>query len=165
MSLTHPNEDIKKELYELYKAVHKCSLKKNHKIKILRNIFTYEPWSWRVVGISKKALKEFANNNFEYKTRTFERDHYFQSAAKTMEKMLTKFMLYEEWWSWFWENDKTLLVTKTEHHKKSYDFKNDIIPIDWKLGYFQCSEVVGFEYKKKNEGKFLENLAKENNLI
>ena len=66
MSLSKPNEDIKKEIYELYKAVFKSSLKKNHKIKILRNIFTYEPWSWRVVGISKKALKEFANNNFKY---------------------------------------------------------------------------------------------------
>ena len=57
MRLSKPNEDIKKEIYELYKAVFKSSLKKNHKIKILRNIFTYEPWSWRVVGISKKALK------------------------------------------------------------------------------------------------------------
>ena len=79
--------------------------------------------------------------------------------------MLAKLMLYEEWWSWFWENDKTLLVTKTEHHKKSYNFKDDIIPIDWELGYFQCAEVIGFIFKKKNEGKFLENLAKENNLI
>ena len=50
-------------------------------------------------------------------------------------------------------------------HTKSYNFKDDIIPIDWKLGYFQCAEVVGFIFKKKNEGKFLENLAKENNLI
>tara|TARA_B100002049_G_C15853040_1_gene280094 strand:+ start:70 stop:567 length:498 start_codon:yes stop_codon:yes gene_type:complete len=164
VSLAHPNEDIKKEIYELYKAVYKCSLKKNHKIKILRNIFTYEPWSWRVVGISKKALREFAKNNFNYKTGTFNRDHCFQPAVTTMKEMLKKFMSYEEWWTWFWNNDKTVLVTITEHNKKSYKFKDDIIPIDWKLGYFQCAEAIGFKYRKKNEGKFLERLAEEYNI-
>ena len=60
-----------------------------------------------------------------------------------------------------WDNDKTVLVTITEHNKKSYNFKEDIIPIDWKLGYFQCGEAIGFKFRKKNEGKFLEKLAKE----
>ena len=161
-------DNIKKVVYKLvqivYKAVYKCSLKKNHKIKILRNIFTYEPWSWRVVGISKKALREFAKNNFNYKTGTFNRDHCFQPAATTMKEMLKKFMSYEEWWTWVWNNDKTVLVTITEHNKKSYKFKDDIIPIDWKLGYFQCAEAIGFKYRKKNEGKFLERLAEEYNI-
>ena len=70
-------------------------------------------------------------------------------------------MPYEEWWTWFWDNDKTVLVTITEHNKKSYNFKEDIIPIDWKLGYFQCGEAIGFKFRIKNEGKFLEKLAKE----
>ena len=52
----------------------------------------------------------------------------------------------------------------TEHNKKSYKFKDDIIPIDWKLGYFQCAEAIGFKYRKKNEGKFLERLAEEYNI-
>ena len=64
-------------------------------------------------------------------------------------------MPYEKWWSWFWENDKTVLVTKTKHNKKSYNFKKDIIPIKWTEGYFQCGEAIGFKYRKKNEGKFL----------
>ena len=33
MSLSHPNENIKKELYELYKAVFKSSVSENHKEK------------------------------------------------------------------------------------------------------------------------------------
>ena len=49
-------------------------------------------------------------------------------------------------------------------NKKSYKFKDDIIPIDWKLGYFQCAEAIGFKYRKKNEGKFLERLAEEYNI-
>ena len=53
MNLSHPNEDIKKELYELNKSVFKSSVSGNHKEKILGTIFAYESWSWRVVGISK----------------------------------------------------------------------------------------------------------------
>ena len=161
MSLSHPNENIKKELYELYKAVFKSTLSQSHKEKILGTIFAYEPWSWRVVGISKKALKEFVNNSFNYKSGIFQRDHCFQARITTFRKMLKNLMTYEEWWTWFWKNDKTVLVTKTEHHKKSYNFKEDIIPIDWKEGFFQCAKTIGFVYSKKNEGKFLEKLAKE----
>ena len=161
MSLSHPNENIKKELYELYKAVFKSTLSQSHKEKILGTIFAYEPWSWRVVGISKKALKEFVDNSFNYKSGIFQRDHCFQARITTFRKMLKNLMTYEEWWTWFWKNDKTVLVTKTEHHKKSYNFKEDIIPIDWKEGFFQCAKTIGFEYKKKNEGKFLEKLAKK----
>ena len=40
--------------------------------------------------------------------------------------MLEKIMPFNEWWSWFWENDKTLLITIPEHSKKSYDINNDI---------------------------------------
>ena len=154
MSLSHPNENIKKELYELYKAVFKSTLSQSHKEKILGTIFAYEPWSWRVVGISKKALKEFVDNSFNYKSGIFQRDHCFQARITTFRKMLKNLMTYEEWWTWFWKNDKTVLVTKTEHHKKSYNFKEDIIPIDWKEGFFQCAKTIGFEYKKKMKENF-----------
>ena len=73
-------------------------------------------------------------------------------------------MPYDKWWPWFWDNDRTLLVTKEEHNKKSYDPKKDIISIDWQLGYFESGATMGFNYKKKNEGKFIEGLAKEHKI-
>ena len=35
----------------------------------------------------------------------------------------------------------------------------DIIPIDWRLGYFTCNPVVGFSYTKIREGEYLRNLT------
>ena len=62
------------------------------------------------------------------------------------------------------DNDKTLLITIPEHNKKSYDINKDIINIDWKLGYFKCHTRMGFICTKKNEGKFLEDLANKFNI-
>ena len=81
-----------------------------------------------------------------------------------LRKMLEKLMPINEWWNWYWENDKTILVTKTEHNKKSYKFDKDIIEIDWTLGYFESGSTMGFNYAKKREGEFLKTLIKDNNL-
>ena len=159
-----PSEPIKKQIYELYCAIYKSTLSPNKKEKMLNSIFGYEPWSWRVVGISKNAIREFAKNNFNYKSGTFQRDHHFQPRYVTLRKMLENIMPYDKWWPWFWDNDRTLLVTKEEHNKKSYDPKKDIISIDWQLGYFESGATMGFNYKKKNEGKFIEGLAKEHKI-
>ena len=156
---SEPDLKTKKQLYELYINVFNSSISSLHKEKILGTIFSYEPWSWRVVGISKKALKEFKDNNYNYKSRTFNRDHYFQGQTVTLKKMLEKIMPFDEWWLWFWDNDKTLLITIPEHNKKSYDINKDIITIDWKLGYFKCHTRMGFICRKKDEGKFLEDLT------
>ena len=156
-----PNEQIKKELYGIYTAIYKSSVSLNKKERMLNSIFGFEPWSWRVVGISKKAVLEFKKNNFKYKSATFQRDHYFQARYVTLRKMLNKLMNINDWWDWYWENDKTLLITKKEHNKKNYDVNKDIIPIDWTLGYFESGATMGFNYAKKREGKFLEKLAKE----
>ena len=115
VNMLAPSEELKGALYQLYIAVFKSSISENHKQKILTSILAYEPWSWRVVGISKNALKAFADYNFRYRTRAFQRDHHFQNRIITFRKMLKNRMLYEEWWAWFWENDRTLLVTNTEH--------------------------------------------------
>ena len=159
-----PNDQIKKELYNIYESILKSSVSLNKKEKMLNSIFGFEPWSWRVVGISKEAIKEFKDNNFNYKSGTFQRDHYFQARYITLRKMLEKSMPLSDWWNWYWENDKTILITKTEHNKKSYDYERDIIPIDWTLGYFESGSTMGFNYAKKREGEFLKTLIKDNNL-
>ena len=162
--LEQPNVGIKKELHDIYESVFKSSLPIAKKERILNSIFGYENWSWRVVGISKKAINVFKNNEFKYKSGVFQRDHYFQARYITMRKMLENFMKIDEWWNWYWENDKTLLITKDEHSKKNYSLDKDIIEIDWSLGYFVSNPVAGFYYTQKREGKFLRELIKKNNL-
>jgi len=69
-----PNDQVKNELYNIYGSILKSSVSLNKKEKMLNSIFGFEPWSWRVVGISKEAIKEFKDNNFNYKSGTFQRD-------------------------------------------------------------------------------------------
>ena len=54
--LEPPTINTKKELHNIYESVFKSSLPMTKKERILNSIFGYESWSWRVVGISKKAL-------------------------------------------------------------------------------------------------------------
>ena len=160
-----PNEKIKIELYNIYKSILKSSVSDNKKEKMLNSIFGFEPWSWRVVGISKEAIREFEENNFNYKPGTFQRDHYFQARYITLRKMLESIMPFDDWWKWHWDNDRTILITKTEHNKKSYNYERDIVSIDWTLGYFQSGSTMGFKYAKKREGEFLKSIIYEEKLM
>ncbi len=80
--------------------------------------------------------------------------------------MLDNHMTFENWWPWFWDNDKTVIVTKNEHNSQNYiyNFENEIIEIDWTKGFFKCQKTVGFHYTKKNEGMFIRQLAYLNNI-
>ena len=157
---SEPNESKKKEIYKLYEYIFKSSFDAKKKEVLLTIAFGNEKWSWRVVGISLRALAEFEENGFKYKTRTFNRDHFYQPRIITFRKMLEKLMPYEEWWEWFWKNDETIIVTIEQHNNKNLMAENlDIIPIDWRLGYFTCNPVVGFSYTKIREGEYLRNLT------
>ena len=162
-----PNEDYKRELYKFYTEIFKSpTLSENKKIKALNVFFAYEPWSWRVVGISKNSIREFIKNNFVLKSGIFQRDHFYQGRDITIRKMLDNHMTFENWWPWFWDNDKTVIVTKNEHNSQNYiyNFENEIIEIDWTKGFFKCQKTVGFHYTKKNEGMFIRQLAYLNNI-
>ena len=69
-------------------------------------------------------------------------------------------MPYEQWWQWFWKNDETIIVTIKQHNQNDLMAENlDIIPIDWRLGYFTCNPIAGFSFTKSREGNYLYQLA------
>lgn len=155
-----PSNIRKKEIYKLYEHIFKSSFDERKKEVLLTTAFGNEKWSWRVVGISYYALAEFEENNYKYKTRTFNRDHFYQRRIDTFRKMLKKLMPYEEWWKWFWKNDETIIVTIEQHSKNWLRAEHlDIVPIDWRLGYFTCNPIAGFSFSKSREGNYLYNLA------
>ena len=155
-----PSESRKKEIYKLYEHIFKSSFDDRKKEVLLTTAFGNEKWSWRVVGISYKALVEFEENKYKYKTRTFNRDHFYQRRIDTFRKMLKNLMPYEQWWQWFWENDETIIVTIKQHNQNYLMAENlDIIPIDWRLGYFTCNPIAGFSFTKSREGNYLYQLA------
>ena len=159
-----PTEEEKKQIYEFYKSIYSSSFTKQKKINLINSLFLWEPWSWRVVGITTNALKEFKMNDFKYKTKTFSRDHFIQDRKVTINQMLDEILPFQEWWNLFWKNDQTIIVTQKEHSNKINSETSSVVEIDYKLGYFVCNNLIGFSYSKKKEGKFLEKLIDDNNL-
>ena len=115
--------------------------------------------SWRPTHISDKALLEY----IEGTSRNVQRAHVvvgkrLDRYVRTM-NLLEKFpeMCFSDWWNYFIEHDKTVLITRKEHGSgKEFTF-NELIPLpDWQEGLFENS---GFSVKmrKKTEGVWLKN--------
>ena len=162
-----PSISKKKEIYKFYLKIFNSSFDKTKKEVLLSTAFGYEMWSWRVVGISFKALAEFENNKFKYVTRKFNRDHFDQPRNITFKKMLENIMDYDEWWNFFWENDQTVILTLDQHSRVDNRKKNqldrlvyNIVPIDWRLGYFVANPRLGFRYTLGREGEYLKRLSR-----
>ena len=160
--LQEPSEKIKKEIYEFYIKIFDSSFDVQKKRNLLTSIAGWEPWSWRVVGITIKAVGNIIRFNGHAKVRSnLVRDHFFQSRSETALNMLEKKLDFETYWEEFWENDRTILMTKEEHNyvdswkTSSEDPLNRILEIDWRLGHFQSNKVAGYHFSKQKEGNFI----------
>ena len=171
--ISEPNLEMKQQMYEFYKMTFNSCFTERKKINLMTSISGWEKWSWRVVGITQNAINEIHSNNGNSKvTKLLVRDHFFQGRSETYKKMLSKLLSFEEWWSEFWENDRTILMTKVEHNKiekikkdegNLKETKSQIYELDWKSGLFQSGNVAGFLFAKKYEGDFIiKNFKKTN---
>lgn len=155
---TEPSKEVRLEIYKLYEVIYYSKLSYKKRRSLMSSIFAWEHWSWKVDRISYKALKKYKENNFKY-TAGLHRDHYVLERAKMFDKMLTEKMNFNDWWNYFWENDKVQILTKEEHDSKnnsSAEIKT--IHINWEKGYFPDAGFISFKYRKTIEGKFLEDL-------
>ena len=159
-SITEPNIHLKKDMYKMYKDLFNSHFSERKKLNLMTAITGWEPWSWRVVGITIDAVglvKE--NNGHSSSARELVRDHYFQGRTETYKKMLSKLLSFDDWWSEFWNNDRTILMTKEEHRfrtSESYSgIKKDYFEIVWQNGYFISGKVAGYLFVKKYEGDFI----------
>ena len=155
-TVSEPNEETKKEIYKLYKAIYESNLE-DKKTKLLTYIFAWYPWSWRVVGISKGAYLEIKEKNFFPMPKKLVRDHFLQDRKVTYNQMIdiVKPLDFKNWWNLFWKNDQTVLMTKAEHDR---DRENVLChKLDWKEGYFSCNPLIGFKYRKSYEAEYLKN--------
>ena len=154
--VSEPNEETKKEIYKLYKAIYESNLE-DKKTKLLTYIFAWYPWSWRVVGISKGAYQRIKEVDFYPKPNKIVRDHFLQDRKVTYDQMIKnkKLLDFKNWWELFWKNDQTILMTKEEHDR---DRGNVLChKLDWKEGYFSCNPLIGFKYRKSYEAEYLKN--------
>ena len=167
--ISQPPLKRKKEIYSLYKVIWGSEFETVKKRTLLTCAFAYEPWGWRVVKITENAIREIALNDFNHPTRKLSRDHIVQR-RDTYNKMLAtnKIMPLDEWWKLFWRNDKTILMTNDEHNivSKSPGAKiSNLYKLDWKKGYFQNNNLVGWKHRKTVEGEFIKSLCEDNKIF
>ena len=148
--IEEPDENYRKELYKIYNSIVESKLEIKKKRNLLTYLFAWENWSWRVVGISVKALEEIQKNKFA-SNKGVRRGH-IKDRAKTYDLLTSKAFEYEEWWKTFWDNDKTELVTKEENNNP--EIKSEIIKVDISKGYFVSDGLVGFKFRKTAEGEY-----------
>ena len=164
-----PSEKLKKEMYEFYTKIFDSSFDHQKKKNLLTSIAGWEPWSWRVVGITANAVGEIVEDKGHARVKTkLVRDHFFQSRSTTSNNLLNKKHDFKAYWKEFWENDRTILMTKEEHNSinkiENSWIKDDpskaIFDISWQQGLFKSEKVAGFHFSYKKEGEYIYNLFK-----
>ncbi len=155
--IKEPDENYRKELYNIYNSIVTSSLEEKKKRNLLTYLFAWENWLWRVVGISINALKKIKKNQFS-SNKGIRRGH-INDRAKTYNLLTSKAFEIEEWWRIFWDNDKTELVTKEENDNK--EIKSEIIKVDSSKGYFVSDGLVGFKFRKTAEGEYCKTIWRE----
>jgi hypothetical protein len=119
----------------------------------------YEKWCWRVVGITKRAVIEIANNNYKL-PKGLQRDHFKKSRKETYDEIFVNERLnLEHWWKKVWENDETILMTKDEHNQHNNLNMDDVIKVDYTLGYFRAGGI-GMLFTKR-DGDYVKTLYEE----
>jgi len=87
----------KETMYSAFQAICKMEIDESKKIGMLTHLFSIEPNSWRVTGISIDALKVFHKNDFQRKSKIgINRSHIkrrFDSYKEIMDKVKVKLMI------------------------------------------------------------------------
>jgi hypothetical protein len=118
------NKNYKETMYSAFKAISKMEIDESKKIGMLTYLFSIEPNCWRVIGISIDAIKVFQKYGFQRKSKMgINRSHIkrrFDSYKEILKKESNgEFINHEEWWNYYFDNDKTILQTSSENMKKN----------------------------------------------
>ena len=149
--LNEPSQQIKEQIYKFYIQIFESSFDVQKKKNLLTSIAGWEEWSWRVVGISVRAVGKILDQKGHARVKSeLVRDHFFQGRSVTYNNMLKTKLNFEDYWKEFWDNDRTILMTKDEHNKISTDkftglwenISDKVFEIDWKLGNFKSKVTV-----------------------
>lgn len=132
---------------------------KNEKIYLLRQLLAMGAGAgWQPKAITYEALKLFKSNNFTL-PKGLERAH-FPHRRDTLNLLLERDWVGDEWWDWYKERDYTTLALKHENRAESNFHELRVFPIPISLGLFKGKNGPGFVYKEE-EKTFLEKLANE----
>lgn len=125
------------------------------KVRLLTIVFSQNPDTWRVVGVTQAALKVFQSHDFQKKSGIGVNRSHLVDRDSTYRKMLEKPIKdFNEWWQFYYENDKCVLATSGENNSVTIE---DIIDTDESLGLFK-SQGFAWKHRKRVEAEFLRKL-------
>ena len=160
----HIDDEYKNELYKIYLAIFNLDPEKEsiqRKCTIMTALMGGKKWSWRVVGITKDALQVYANQDFKQKSHSSIQRAHIKDRKDMYGELLSRKYEINEWWNYFWDNDKTIISTSSENNTNKFSEIYEIKqPDNWDDWLFRSS-VVGFRFRPKVEGEFLRKLYNE----
>jgi hypothetical protein len=128
------------------------------KVRMLSELLGQNPDLWTVVGITEEALNKFKQHDFKKVSKMDINRSHIVDRHKTYATMLTgDLMDCDTWWSFYIENDKTILATRSENKSGRL---SKIFDIDPSLNLFKSQ---GFAWKHtKAEYEYLRNIYLKN---
>ena len=141
-------KDYKERMFDAFKLICQMEIDVRKKTGMLTYLFSMEPNQWRVVGVSKDALRVFKEHGFKSKSKMgINRSHIKRRYDSYIEIMKAyeegKFQNHLEWWNFYFDNDETYLTTASENMRKSNH--SEIIMIE--NPGFNLFRSVGFGWK------------------
>lgn len=158
------HQELKTILFEDYQLIKQMKAPIYNRSKMLSTLFSINPNSWRVIGITPAALEVFKKNSFRRVSGMgINRSHITQRAQFYLELLNTEFNSANEFWQTYYDNDMTILATSTENMSKSVDLLDNYYPVPFdERNLFR---TAGFAWKHKEEEEaFLKELFKQQQL-
>ena len=135
----------KEDFYHDFLLIRQMRVPINKRYRILGEMFGAHEDHWQVVGITEHALQKFAEHDFKRVSSIGINRSHLVDRVKTFTTMLEgPLMDIDEWWTFYRENDKTILATSSENMSNGFSKVYDIDP---SLGLFKSH---GFAWRHKD---------------
>jgi hypothetical protein len=142
------------EMYNDFQVIRTLNAPIQTKVGMLTYLFSNHPKQWRVVGVTVEALLRFEQFAFQRVAKMgINRSHLVDRMTTYTRMIGSPFNGCEDWWKFYYENDRTVLATSSENTSGIY---SEILWIDESLDLFRSS---GYSWtQNKAEREFLKNL-------
>ncbi len=151
-------ENLKEILFHDYQIIKQMKTPEGNKIKLLSTLFSINPNSWRVVGITHAALEVFKKHKYKKVARMgINRAHIKQRHLFYKDLLNSEIPNKEYFWKEYFNNDMTVLSTSSENMKNNSSLVENVIhvPNDER----ELFRTSGYAWKHKEaEENFLKEI-------
>ena len=115
-----------KKMYEDYLAIKRLNADNTTKRKCIQLICDQRKDSWKVVGVTKKALSIFKKNDFQKVSGMKIQRAHLKDRSKFYQILLERNYCYDSWVKYINESDITVLASKKENDVNRFSKITDV---------------------------------------